>query len=1000
MERDDARAVVAAFFPKHQAGDREATATLVASVSGELRRMAREQAGRGGMLPPGDERRLQSLYADLLAEAGLPPQDRAPFLLICARAMRLVVVDYLRTPDGLADPRSSLVLAVHDLLDAIERFNPRIVRVVEALYFAGLGEDEASRGLRVDTAELRRDWKRARAWLVKELPSYAPAAGERDVSVANAAWVDAILDDALALPADERAAFLDRCSAVSPNLRRDVDELLRLADQALPGFEPGGLPRDLLWTMVAGAAPAGIPVEPESVEPAEPPAAAPPFEIPFETPDRAGSGGVDEGTGPAAPATDADRILPELRRLTHPAIAAVTGSTRADDGRESLLFERVEGRPIDRYCDDELLTIDERLDLFLTLCGAVQHGHRKLIAHGAIEPAAVLVTPGREVKLLGYGMARLGWGPSPEYATPEHIAGEAVTVASDVYQLGLLLYELLTGERAHAARRPSQGPLARAGGTSQVVRPSVRVRHAPEKHAAARRLRPRALSRTLRGDLDAIVMYALRRKPERRYPSVSALRSDVQRYRARRPVWVRSHSAWYRAGKFIGRQRVPLSAALLAVAVGATMLPGPVVDRLREDEENARVARVEQVLGDMLGPTMGPGGEQPPNALQFLEQSERVARAELADEPRSRARLLTTIGRAYAALGQYERSIGTLDEALGLRRSHFGDDSLEVAETLEALARSEHLVGRYDEAEASLRSVLAVRQVRAGGEHPSTVDVAVELGSLLHSRGQLREAEQLLRGAVTRLRTGLRMATTDAPAATLLPRALLDLAAVLRDRGLPGESAGLYREAIALLKQPGRGGSPPLAVARAGYAQLLVGRGEFDEADAELGEALPALRQAHPGDHPEVAHGLYVLALLRMEQGKLDDAGSLVAEARRIQEKALGRIHPTVPRTRALEAELARRRGQVAEAIAGARRALEQLDRLGLAEHQAAVDARLTLGEALMAAGQHEEAMGVLASGLPAAERLFVRFDPRLTRIQEAMTRAARGSVIRPRERP
>lgn len=994
MERDDARAVVAAFFQKHQAGDREATAALVASVSSELRRMAREQAARADPALPGDRSQLLgSLYADLLAEAGLPPQDRAPFLLICARAMRLVVVDHMRTPEGLADPRGSLVLAAHDLLEAIERFNARIVRVVEALYFAGLDEDEASRGLRVDTAELRRDWKRARAWLVKELPSYAPAAGERDVSVANAAWVDAIFDDALALPADERAAFLDRCSAVSPNLRRDVDELLRLADQALPGFEPGGLPRDLLWTIAAGAAPAADPVEP-----AEPPAAALPFEIPFETPAGVESGDkVGAGGGPAAPAADADRLLPDLRRLTHPAIAAVTGSTRTDDGRESLLFERVDGRPIDRYCDEELLTVDERLDLFLTLCGAVQYGHRKLIAHGAIEPAAVLVTPGREVKLLGYGMARLGWGPSPEYATPEHLAGDAITVASDVYQLGLLLYELLTGERAHAARRPSQASPGRAGGTAHVVRPSARVRHVPEKHAAARRLRSRALSRTLRGDLDAIVMYALRRKPERRYPSVSALRSDVQRYRARRPVWVRSHSAWYRAGKFIGRQRVPLSAALLAVAVGATMLPGPVVDRLREGQENARVARVERVLGDMLGPAVGPGGEQPPNALQFLEQSERVARTELAGEPRSRARLLTTIGRAYAALGQYERSIETLDEALGLRRSHFGDDSLEVAETLEALARSEHLIGRYDEAEASLRSVLAVRQVRAGGEHPSTVDVAIELGSLLHSRGQLREAEQLLRGAVIRLRPGVRMATTDAPPATPLPRALLDLAGVLRDRGLPGEAAGLYREAIALLTQPGRSGGPPLAVARAGYAQLLVGRGELEEADAELKEALPALRQAHPGDHPEVAHGLFVLALLRMEQGTLDEAGNLLAEARRIQEKTLGRIHPSVPRTRALEAELARRRGQAAEAIAGARQAIEQLDRLGLAEHQTAVDARLTLGDALMAAGEHEEAMRVLASGLPAAERLFVRFDPRLTRLQEAMTRAARGSVIRPR---
>jgi tetratricopeptide (TPR) repeat protein len=1013
VERDAVRGVVAELFPKYQAGDRDAFDRLVAVVARELRGVALEQQRR--MPESAGPAALTALYAAVVGDAGLAPADRAAFLPVCARAMRVVVVDYLRTPPGAGHARAPQVLALDQVLDAIERFNWRMVRVVEGLYFAALPETEAARALRIDPAELRRDWTRARSWLVKELPAYSPASPDREVSVANAAWVDAVFDDALALGEEEREAFLDRCSSVSPNLRRDVDELVRLSDRPLPGFEPGGLPADLLWAILTGLDPMPEmePDNPSSPEMlplpvgawADPPAATTEAAAVSAFPDNFDPESLPEAEGvrsfvpPEAPMA----AIESLRRLAHPNIARVLDVTHAADGGAVVVFEPVDGRPIDRYCDEELLPVAARLDLFLDVCAAVQYGHRKLVAHGAIEPATVVVTAGREVKLLDYGLAALGDDgdrddgprrPSRDYASPEHVSGEPLTVASDVYQLGLLLYELLTGERAQAVTGTTRAALERAVCEEAVVRPSARVLDAPDKHAAARRLRPAALARTLRGDLDAIVMYALRKEPERRYPSVSALRSDVQRHRRRMPIWVRSDSVAYRVRTFLVRRRLAVAAVLVALIAGAALLAGPIRARLRATQATAGAARVEQVLGEMLGAvTTSPEG--PPTALGFVDHSARLARHELASAPAARARLLTTIGGAYADLGHYGRSLETLEEALALRRAHFADDSIEVAETLEALGRTEHLMGRYDEAEASLRSVLAVRQVRAGAGHPATIGAAIALGDLLHTRGQLQEAEQILRGAVGTLRPEVVMAGSDAPANTLLPRAMRELGGVLRDRGVPGESAALYREAIAMLQHPGREEETELSLARIDFARLLAGRGELDRADAELGAAIPALQRDYQADHPALARALLVLATLRMEQRRFDEADALLRDVRRTQEQRLGRIHPAVPQTRALQAELARRRGALPDAIAGARQALDDFDRLGLEAHHATIDVRLTLGEALLAAGEADEAMRVLAAGLATAERLFVQFDPRIARLQAAVTRAARDSGSR-----
>ena len=1059
MEPDGRRAV-AELFPKHQAGDRSASKALEPLIDEGLRRIARDEVGANARIghlvgtPP-----LSVLYTRLAGDCGVQPPDQPAFLLLCATSMRRAVVEFMQRRRGPAlessssavpgpriRPVADLVVAVDEILDAVERFNSRLARLVECRYFAGLTEEETAAALRTQVIAVERDWTRARTWLRKELNVPSSSKASRDVTMANAAWVDAVFDDALALPAEERHGFLDHWSAAPAGLRTDVEELLRLAAETPPGLAPGDLGPALLWSVLTGvdfleadvpdadpskgdltlATALELPVTPAVTVTvhAEPErgthagvwriirelrrdALGPRYLV--ESDRNAGQKGALLWIGRAA-AGAGSRLRYEWRvlsSLTHEGIARFLDTGQTGDGRVYVVMEHVEGREIHHYCDEELLTVDRRLDLFLRVCVAVQHAHRRLVVHGGITPSSVVVTADGTVKLLDFGIAGLlarvaadeespapVSATSPEYASPEQVRGEAVLVASDVYQLGLLLYELLTGEKAQAPANASAAAVEQAVCVTPAMRPSLRVHSAPERVAASRRLRPRGLIRKLRGDVDAVLLQALRKEPDRRYPSVSALRSDVQRIRMTLPVWAQPDTWRYRFRKFLARRRLALTGAAVVILAAAVLLPGLVDQRLSAARERARAAHAETLLEGMFARD-GAAASQPLDAMRFVEQATAIARTQLAGEPVTRGRLLTTIGRAFASLGHDDRAIDVLEEALILRRTAFGEASSEVGDTLGALGRSLHTLGRYDEAETSLRTVVAIHQLRGGTGDPRSIGSTLDLGALLHTRGQLVQAEQVLRSAVTGLRPEVVRAGHDPGAEQLLPRALRVLGSVLRDRGVLGESAALYREAIDLLGRQGAGLEPLRASAQADLARLLVARAELDRADGLLAEAVPALRRVYGPRHPEVAAALRDYGYLRLEQGRLDEAADMLAEAEQVQEERLGRMHPMVPGTRALQAELARRGGHLPEAIALARQTLEELGRLEMHDHPSTIELRATLGEALMAAGEHEDALRVLAPAVSSAERLFVSYDPRISRLQSAMTRATNGRGIR-----
>ena len=833
------------------------------------------------------------------------------------------------------------------------------------------------------------------------------------------AQIDALFEEALELPEDRRQHFVAQLRIRDAALGAAVEELLGLASAPGPdALQPGALAPGLWQALLSSAShPAAWELTPGQQVGV------------WRVLREIGRGGmgtvylVERADGQfeqkgalklVRSALGSDEIARRLRRerrilasLTHANIARLLDGGQTDDGRPFLVMEYVEGRPIDRYCDEERLTVAERLDLFARVCSGIQHAHRKLIVHRDVKPSNIVVTADGDVKLLDFGIARLLTGGdvinddpvtqpvmrilTPEYASPEQVRGEPVAIASDVYQLGLLLYELLTGHKAQPLAGAPPAVLEERVCQMSPIQPSMRVVSASADIAAARRVSVAALSRTLAGDLDTIVLYALRKEPDRRYASVTELLADVERYRAGLPVKAQTDSFQYRARKFVVRRRVPLTWGAALLVATAISLPAVAAQRLRIARETARAEQIEQLLSDLFALPHPRVVAQPPMAVTYADHATQLVRSELAAHPRSRARLLTMVGRLYNALGHYARSIEVLEEALSLRRVTFGADSIEVADTLEWLGQSQHYAAQYDASESSVRQALRIRKLRLGDVEPDTVRTSLELGDLLHTRGRLREAEAVLREAIVTLRAAAVEVRAQDLGHDPLPRALRDLANVLRDRGVLRESATLFEEAIAMFRA--HAGDQQVATSQVYFSRLLIMRSQFDDAESTIEQSIRALRRIYDGDHALVGMALREFGHLRIQQDRLDEAAALLSEAQQVMQKWLGPTHAQVPRTRAHQAELARRRGQTAEAVRLATLTLDEFERLALLEHPSAIDARTTLGEAFLSLGQLSAASRELTSALANAERQFVEGDARLVRIREALARTRRGGT-------
>jgi serine/threonine protein kinase/Tfp pilus assembly protein PilF len=818
---------------------------------------------------------------------------------------------------------------------------------------------------------------------------------------------EALFQRALALPAAERAAMLDRECAADEPLRRQVAALL-VADAeagdlgflAAPAAEllgaEGGMARQAVLQAAGG----------EGGE--EEDWTGRRFG-PYRVERELGRGGM--GTVFVAARTDGQfeqrvalkvirqslpgeglrrRFLRErqiLARLEHPNIARLLDGGLSEDGLPYFVMELVAGEPVTDFCARRALGLEERVRLFVDVCTAVQYAHRNLVVHRDLKPSNILVTAAGEVRLLDFGIAKLlgdddeaglthtGMPLTPAYAAPEQLRGEPVTTAADVYALGVVLFELLAGQRPHAPVAGGAGGAAEAAAVlqSQPPRPSAVAQAAGaadpahDPRAAARR------GRRLRGDLDTIVLTALRKEPERRYPSAEALAEDLRRHLAGQPIRARPDTFGYRAGRFLSRHRLAATAAAVALcalllALGAAVFQAQARTReARKAQEEARRARAVTrfVIGLFEGADPARSRGEAVTARQLLDDGALRLHGELADQPAARAALLDAVAASYAALGLYDRALPLAQESARLRRGGLPASAPELAESLDRLGTIWVQKSDYARAGPLLREALQLRRRALGDKDPAVAASLASLAGLLHKQGEFGPADRLYREALEVTRASL---GPDHPETA---RRLNDLAANLQDRGDYGPAGELFRQALALRQKVLGADHPDVAASLYNLGSDLTYLGRYPEAERDLDQALALRRRIFGASHPDIGFTLLGLADVYDSTGRVDAAEQAVREALAIFRRAFGDQHRQVTECLNFLAALRYSRNDYAGAEALFRQILPRTTREIGAEHPDTLSVKANLAMALRYQGRLDEAERLLRETLAVRRRIL-----------------------------
>ena len=539
-----------------------------------------------------------------------------------------------------------------------------------------------------------------------------------------------------------------------------------------------------------------------------------------------------------------------LAGLTHPNIARLYDGGSTEDGRPFLAMEYVDGTAITEYCDAAGLPLERRLELFLLVADAVRYAHGRLVVHRDIKPSNILVTGDGRVKLLDFGIAKIIEGDdgeelesltrtggrilTPEYASPEQLRSLPVTTASDVYQLGVLLFVLLTGRRPFASR--GEATHGDRGSRSMVAtRASTAVAGAAGESARLRGSAPDRLRRALRGDLDTILQKALREEPEARYTSAEQMADDVRRHLEGRPIAARPDTLAYRSAKFLRRNRwaapVFVSGLLFVLlSVGSSLRHAA---RLEEERNAAReqAERAEQVQRLLVDLFRSPDPYDPADAAQGREitvvealdiGAGRVL-SELEDRPRIQANLLDAIASVYTSLAAHAKALPFAERALALHERLDGPTSAPYREALAQLAAVRGALGPADTALVLFRHRLDL----------TLADTASTLSERIEARTDLAMHLAQYMGRLSDALTELRAAEAAADSGGVPPRRLAPvhrgLSDVLEGLGRPEEAEPHARRALALDETVFGDGSPEVAMAHESLAKVLGALQRNDE---------------------------------------------------------------------------------------------------------------------------------------------------------------------------
>ncbi|HEY7637922.1 MAG TPA: serine/threonine-protein kinase [Gemmatimonadales bacterium] len=789
-----------------------------------------------------------------------------------------------------------------------------------------------------------------------------------------------ILDEALELSADQRAAYLERACAGDARLRAELEALLS-ADEASGEFLEGSA-EAYLEGMAAGGLGDSVPSG----------TVLGPYRVTRELA-RGGMGAVylaeradgqfDQRValklirGGLESAELRRRFLTErqiLARLNHPHIAKLLDGGVSPDGRPWFAMEYVEGQPLTAYCEARQLPLLARVRLFSDVTEAVRYAHQSLVVHRDLKPSNILVTSDGQVKLLDFGIAKLladgepgGWALgapetrtelrvlTPEYAAPEQVRGEPVTTATDVYALGAVLYELLAGIRAHRFERHTPAEVERVVCDTEPDPPSATP-------AISGRVR-----RSLRGDLDTIVLKALQKEPARRYPSAEALLEDLRRYQSGLPISARPDSFAYRTRKFLKRHRAGVVAgvALLVALIGG--LTATVWQARAAAREAATAREVKDFVVNLFqvsDPAESRGREV--TARELLQRGVQRVDSALGRQPAVQEELLGVLGKIHRELGLYAQADTLFRRSVKVAERAYGPDHPEVAARLTDLGTALKELGQPGEAESVYEIALKIRRRALPPDH---IDIATSMGELANTLadvGEYARAESLYRAALAidikqRGANDLEVATDLESLGVLLSDYLERLE----------EADSVYRAALAIRLRHLDAGHPLVLNVLGNIAGNLHGMGRFVEAESLYRQTLAGRQQIHPNGHPDVAYSLHTLASLLEERGRWAEAESLDVQALSLRRRFLGTDHPMTMATLNNLAIVRYRMGDLAGSEHAFREALRIWGgKLG-PDHVFTLRAMNSLGAVLTEAGKYQEAEVSLRDALRRERRVL-----------------------------
>ncbi|MCU0224095.1 MAG: serine/threonine-protein kinase [Acidobacteria bacterium] len=704
-----------------------------------------------------------------------------------------------------------------------------------------------------------------------------------------------------------------------------------------------------------------------------------------------------------------------LAQLSHPSIARLYDADALPDGTPWFVMEYVEGVPLTAYCRAHATSIEGRLELVRAVGEAVQYAHAQAVIHRDLKPSNILVTPDGTVKLLDFGIAkhlesldapadqtRTGLRQlTPAYAAPEQVRGDPVGIRTDVYALGVILYELLTGQLPFDVSNRAPAEAVSIVTEREPERPSAVARRtqAALDHRSPAGLPlgpwPRLAGRISWPDLDVLCLTAMHRDPQRRYPTVEALIRDLDRYLAGEPLQARPDTVGYRLGKFVQRNRAAVAAAALALATVVALVAFYTVRLARaRNAAVAEAARTERIQRFMLRLFEGDDGAVGPaddlRVVTLVERGVQEARS-LSAEPAVQAEFLGTLGGIYQKLGRLEQADELLRSALDQRRTLLGPESPDVAASTVALGLLRSDQAQFEEGERLVREGLAASRRALPADHPAVAAATAALGHVLVEKGSYVEATQVLEEAV-RLQE-LHGATTPETAAALhelssahfyqghwpiaeslthrvleLDRALygahhphvaddlVDLGAIQHEQGRYADAERYYREALEITRSWFGTDHYKTASNLTMLGRSLVFQKRFEEAETLLREALAIQERVFGPDHPRVASAVNELGNVALQRDQLDDAEAAYRRMVEIYRKAYPKGHYLVGIALSNLASVQMARGENARA--------EQLFREALAvygatlgpDHTNTAIARIKLGRSLLRQQRYAEA--------------------------------------------